>query len=139
MAVATDVPHLLEHAGRRAIACAALDGPLTIGEIADRLDTADGAIRTTVERLARVGLLSRSERTARRGGLSVVAYQVSAEHLDVVREQCREAEGPVLEENGEVLLIPFAGLAAAAGVLARARPSALAWAVRTRDPQLSLM
>jgi hypothetical protein len=59
--------------------------------------------------------------------------------VDEVRELCREIGGPMLEENGEVLLVPLASLAAAAATLARTRPSSIAWAVRTRDPQLSLM
>jgi len=134
-----DVPRLLSHPRRLAIARATLDNPLTIREIADRLDTKDGAIRTTVERLAREGLLVRSERSGRRTGMTAAEYQVAPIHVPAVRERADDRGKPSLEENDEVLLVPLAGLAVAARVLSRGRPAAVAWAVRTRDSQLSLM
>jgi DNA-binding transcriptional ArsR family regulator len=139
MAMTADVARLLAHPRRRDIASVTLDAPLTVGEIADRLHTKDGAIRTTVETLVRDGLLAKSERPglgARRGAAE---YRVTPEHVVAVREHCRAVEEPTLEDGAEVLLIPLAGLAAAARVLARERPSVVAWAVRTRDPQLSMM
>jgi predicted ArsR family transcriptional regulator len=139
MAMAADVLALLDHERRRSIACAALDAPVTIGEIADRLDLADGAIRSTVERLARDGLLSRSDQAGRRPGTTVAAYQVAAAYAEQVRERCRPLDAATLDADREVVLVPLAALRAAAVVLTASRPRVVGWAVRTRDPQLSLM
>jgi hypothetical protein len=107
MAIAVDVSQLLSHPRRRGIAQAVLDAPRSIGEIAEVLETKDGAIRTIVENLERDGLLAKSDRPGKKVGTTTAQYQV--DHAD------------------------------AAAVLARDRPPAIAWAVRTRDPHLSLM
>lgn len=139
MAVTADVSRLLSRGRRLDIARVVLDAPLTVGEIAELLETQDGAIRTTVEWLAREGLLVASGRPGRRAGVTALEYRVAPQHVPGVRERCLAGGALVLEEDSEVLLVPLTGLDAAARVLARGRTDAIAWAVRTRDPQLSLM
>jgi len=139
MATPADVLSLLDHERRRAIACAALDAPATIGEIATQLGVADGAIRSTVERLVRDELLVRSDRRGDRTGKTAAQYQVDPAHAPEVRERCRGSESATLDRDREILLVPLSGLRAAATVLARGRPPVVGWAVRTPDPQLSLI
>ncbi len=135
----SDVLDLLGHERRRSIACAALEEPLTVGEIAVRLNTVDGAIRSVVKRLKDEGLLLPSERPASRSGSSVTAYVVAPVYAKRVRQLCQTEERPALNDGDEVLLIPMTSLASAARYLQEENPGVIAWAVRTRDPQLSLM
>ncbi len=139
MATVADVVELLDHPRRRAIACAALEAPQTVGEIAHRIDAADGAIRPVVERMARDGLLVASERPGRGKRSPAVAYQVASDYVHHVSERCRGDDSPPLGEGEELLLVPLGGLSLAAGVLAREKPEVIRWAARTRDPQISLM
>jgi hypothetical protein len=139
MAMSSDVLDLLGHERRRSIACAALEEPLTVGEIAVRLNTVDGAIRSIVKRLKDEGLLLPSERPTSRSGSSVTAYVVAPVYAERVRELCQAEQRPALNEGDELLLIPMTSLASAARYLAEENPGVITWAVRTRDPQLSLM
>lgn len=139
MVMASDVPRLISHPRRRAIACATLDEALTIGEIAEQLGTKDGAIRSMVQNLFHDGLLIRSERPSRRKGMSAAEYRVDPAYATAVRAGCAGASVPLLEENAEIVLLPLSGLAAAAGVVTSRRPEVIAWAVRTPDPQLSVI
>ena len=139
MAMSSDALDLLGHERRRSIACAALDEPLTVGEIAVRLKTVDGAIRSVVKGLKDAGLLLPSERSASRSGSSVTAYVVAPVYAERVRELCQTDEEAALNQGDEVLLVPVTSLASAARYLADENPAVIAWGVRTRDPQLSLM
>lgn len=139
MAVASDVLDLLGHDRRRSIACAALHEALTVGEIADRLNTVDGAIRSVVKHLGDEGILVASERPGRRPGSSATAYVVAPAYAERVRQLCETEERPGFNEGDEVVLIPMTSLASAARLLAKEEPRVIAWAVRTRDPQLSLV
>jgi transposase-like protein len=139
MAVDSDVSALLRGERRRQIARTVLDDHATIGEIARRIGVTDGAIRSVVERMVRDGLLTASQRPGRRGNPIAWTYQVKPAIRDAVGDCCRSDETPVLDLDREILVVPLAGLEAAADVLARSRPRAVGWAVRVRDPRLALM
>jgi hypothetical protein len=139
MVMRADVTGLLEHPRRRAIACAALSEPATVGGIAAAIGTSDGAIRSMVERLERDGLLEGTDRPTGRGRNTARVFVVADAHRSAVEVACRRSQSRPVEPDTELMLIPASDLRVAARIIAAAPADLMSWAARLRDSQVGFL